>query len=404
MQLCKIYEIIDNTTNMAAGDTSSGRPSWETFVQCANSICDVFKVSSFYENQLRALYNFICGEDVFVNLPTGYGKSLIYQMAPLVHSWMHKNISKFCWKKDPILLIISPSTTLMQDQVNMLTSLGLKAAFVTSDQQPNITKEIEAGKFMFVFISPESTLESFRYIFESDMYKTNLIGIAVDEVHCVAQWGTSNNNKKKSAFRSWYSRLNEIRSMVNDLPFIALTATATEQTKQKIFEILEFETPVQICECPNKANIRYSAQKIDNSEPIIENFKSVINELIKKGKDSTRRIIYCQTVKQCSHLFRMFELELESHLCYGEVAPCNRLVEMMHSGSPSTVKSHVLDQFGDSAKHLRILIATIAYGMGLDCKGVTQVIHFCPSQKIESYMQESGRCRRKGEQSDALLL
>jgi ATP-dependent DNA helicase RecQ len=192
--------------------------------------------------------------------------------------------------------------------------------------------------------------------------------------------------------------------MVNDLPFMALTATATEQTKQRIFELLEFETPSEIWECPNKANIRYSVQKLDNSVPIIENFKSVINEIIEKGKNSTRRIIYCQTVKQCSHLFRMFELELESHLYVGEVTPGNRLIEMLHSGSPSTVKAHVLDQFGDSTKHLRILIATIAYGMGIDCKGVTQVIHFGPSQTIESYMQESGRCGRKGEQSDALLL
>ena len=226
--------------------------------------------SSFYESQLRALYNFICGEDVFVNLPTGYGKSLIYQMAPLIHSWMHKNVSRTRWKKYPILLIISPLTTLMQDQVNMLSSLGLKAAFISCDQQPEITQEIEAGKFMFVFVSPESTLESFCYIFDSDIYSNNLIGIAVDEVHCVTQWGISNNNKKRSTFRSWYSRLNEIRSMVNDLPFMALTATATEQTKQRIFELLEFETPSEIWECPNKANIRYSVQKLDNSVPIIK--------------------------------------------------------------------------------------------------------------------------------------
>ena len=153
----------------------------------------------------------------------------------------------------------------MQDQVNMLSSLGLKAAFIRCDQQPEITQEIEAGKFMFVFVSPESTLESFCYIFDSDIHSNNLIGIAVDEVHCVTQWGISNNNKKRSTFRSWYSRLNEIRSMVNDLPFMALTATATEQTKQRIFELLEFETPSEIWECPNKANIRYSVQKLDNS-------------------------------------------------------------------------------------------------------------------------------------------
>ena len=89
MQHYKLY--CTKITNMAAGDTK--RLSWEIFMQCANSLHGIFKVSSFYESLLRALYNFICGEDVFVNLPTGYGKSLIYQMAPLIHSWMHKNVS-----------------------------------------------------------------------------------------------------------------------------------------------------------------------------------------------------------------------------------------------------------------------------------------------------------------------
>lgn len=100
----------------------------------------------------------------------------------------------------------------------------------------------------------------------------------------------------------------------------------------------------------------------------------------------------------------MFELELGTSLYDGERSPKNRLVEMMHSGSPVSVKNHVLDQFGDNSKSLRILIATIAYGMGVNCKGVTRVIHFGPSKSIEAYMQESGRCGRNGEQSDALLL
>ena len=391
--------------NMAACDVSLSRPSMEVFRQCVQTICPMFRVSPLHESQIQALYSFINGEDVFVNLPTGYGKSLIFQMAPLVHGWMHENVST-CWKKDPIILIISPLLELMQDQVRKLTSLNFKAAFVGAEQEPAVLRGIEEGEFTFVFISPESTLasERWRKVLESDVYQRNLIGIAVDEVHCVIEWGTSGSNKDRSAFRRWYSRLNEIRSIVTEVPFVALTATATKKSKERIFELLEFESPKEISESPNKQNVRYSVRKLDSSIPLLENFRSLIKELKEKGKNSTRTIIYCQTVKQCSHLFRMFELELVASLYAGERNPRNRLVDMMHSGTPSSVKDNVLDQFADQTKCLWVLIATIAYGMGVNCKGVTRVIHFGPSKSIEAYMQESGRCGRNGEQNDALLM
>ena len=136
----------------------------------------------------------------------------------------------------------------------------------------------------------------------------------------------------------------------------------------------------------------------------MENFRCLVNELKLKGTDTTRSIIYCQTVKQCALLFRMFELELGLSMYDGEVDPRNRLGQMMHFGSPESVKSHVLEQFADSSKCVRILIATIAYGMGVNCKGVQRVIHFGTSKSIDPYLQESGQCGRDGEQSDAILL
>ena len=390
---------------MAATEENLSRPSLETFRLCVQSVCPMFNVSSLKESQFQALYSFICGEEVFVNLPTGSGKSLIFQMAPLVHMRMHENVSAIHWKKNPVIIIISPLLALMQDQVKKLSSLGFKAAFVGPEQDPKILQDIERGTFTFVYLSPESALttERWRNTLESEIYQESLIGVAVDEVHCVTEWGTSSNNKNRSAFRVWYSRLNEIKSLV-DVPFIALTATATQKTKDKIFDLLELRNPNQIVESPNKRNVRYTVQKLDKSLPIVENFRCLVNELKSKGKGTTRSIIYCQTVKQCAHLFRMFELELGLSMYDGEVNPQNRLVQMMHSGSPESVKSHVLEQFADSGKCLRILIATIAYGMGVNCKGVQRVIHFGPSKSIDAYLQESGRCGRDGKQSDAILL
>ena len=115
-------EIITRS-NMVACSDSLPRPSWERFCQCVQSVCKVFNVSTLRERQLQALYSFVKGEDVFVNLPTGYGKSLIFQMAPLVHMWMHDNVTIGSWKKEPIILIISPLLALMQDQVRKLSSV-----------------------------------------------------------------------------------------------------------------------------------------------------------------------------------------------------------------------------------------------------------------------------------------
>ena len=104
---------------MAANSENSSRPSLESFRLCVQSICPKFNVSSLKESQFQALYSFICGEEVFVNLSTGSGKSLILQLAPLVHTWMHEHVSAIHWKKDPVIIIISPLLALMQDQQSM---------------------------------------------------------------------------------------------------------------------------------------------------------------------------------------------------------------------------------------------------------------------------------------------
>ena len=137
------------------------------------------------------------------------------------------------------------------------------------------------------------------------------------------------------------------------------------KTKDQVYELLEFGSPKEIVESPNQFNVRYSVQKLENSLLIVENFRRLINELLNKGKESVRTIIYCQTIKQCSHIFRMFELELGPSFFCGEKKPRNRLVEMMHSGSPVSVKDHVLSQFSDDSTCLRVLMATIAYGISL---------------------------------------
>ncbi len=124
-----------------------------------------------------------------------------------------------------------------------------------------------------------------------------------------------------------------------------------------------------------------------------------------KGKDTIRTIIYCQTIVQCSTVYNLLASKLGDTMYLSSDRKLQeRLVEMMHSQTSSNAKDHILQQFSQTDGHLRILVATIVFGMGVNCKGVQRVIHFGPSKTIEAYIQESGRCGREGEESYAILL
>ena len=361
---------------------------------CLNEILPKFNVEALTENQFNALYNFMQGRDVFVNIPTGSGKSLIFHVAPLVEMWMFSHVpDSTSWLKDAIIIVITPLVALMKDQVNRLNNIGLKAVYVGCAESVNRDPEgIDNGESTYVFMSPESSLsnERWRFILENKVYQERLIGIVVDEANCIVDWGTSSSNKKNTAFRIWYSRLNELKSLVGkNVKFLALTATATKKTKRQIFEMLELDNPFEIVADPNRPNITFVVQKMDNSIKLADHFLFLIDELKQKGRETTRTIIYCQTIKQCAILFNIFKTKLGDKLfCDSTSNPRMRLCDMMHSTSPDSVKNHILEQFSDGDGHLRVLFATIAYGMGVNCKNVRRVIHFGPSKSIVIHARE----------------
>ncbi len=228
----------------------------------------------------------------------------------------------------------------------------------------------------------------------------------MDEVHCVTHWGNVSNNKEKTAFRSWYSRLNELKSIVpSSVPLMALTATATRETREKMFDILNMRDPFELVESPYKENITFAVQEMDNTVSLTGHFQWLIDEIKNEKSKCKRTIIYCQTIKQASILFQIFKIGLGEHIYdEGRREPKARYVEMTHSQTPDDVKTHILEQFSYVGGHLRVLVATIAYGMGVNCAGITQIIHFGPSRNVEAYIQEVGRCGRNGKQSYAYLL
>lgn len=186
---------------------------------------------------------------------------------------------------------------------------------------------------------------------------------------------------------------------------LALTATATRDTINTMLEVLMLKLPFVIYESPDKPNIAYSVLYIGKDKSVEHCFKWLSDELIELGTNTTRTIIYCQTIKQCTVIYTTIKAMLGKNLFIGETKDYkNVLLEMLHSCTPDDNKETICTSFQDEASGIRVLVATIAFGMGVDCKGVYRIINFGPSKNIESYIQESGRAGRDGKQSVAYII
>lgn len=211
---------------------------------------------------------------------------------------------------------------------------------------------------------------------------------------------------KKKVFRKWYSNLIELRSLLgSNICFALFTATASRLMELKIFESLGLTPDDFTCVVldPDRKNICYQVQMVPKvSLSIIFDF--VLRDIFEHGDSSTRRLIYCQTRKQCAILYNMFLLKLGSSMYSGGVEhPKKRRVDMFHGGTADSVKSHILEEISKEDSHIRVVICTIAFGMGVNAKGINESIHFGPSKSITSFVQESGRIGREGKPSVSRL-
>ncbi len=314
-----------------------------------------FGYSSFRLEQERIIQSVLQKKDTFVLMPTGGGKSLCYQIPALLF--------------DGLTVVISPLIALMKDQVDALRVNGIAAAFLNSTQghqeQEEILKKITAGELKLLYLAPEN-----NFIRQHSSLTISLI--AIDEAHCISHWGHD--------FRPEYLTLAHLKKKFPQVPVIALTATADKLTRKDIVEKLELNHPVTFISSFNRANIRYTVDVKRNS------FDKLI-DFLEKRKDESG-IIYCLSRASTERLADDLKNIGYQALPY-------------HAGLEKEVRAKHQELF--LRDEVKIMVATIAFGMGIDKSNVRFVVHMDLPKNIESYYQETGRAGRDGLDSEALL-
>ena len=321
---------------------------------------NIFRHTEFRPFQEEIINHVLKGQDALVVLPTGGGKSLCYQLPALMFGG--------------VTVVVSPLISLMQDQVMQLTNLGIRAAFlnhtVENAEYIATMQAVRQGKIKLLYLAPETLMKSEILIMLDDADVTCL---AIDEAHCISQWGHD--------FRPDYRELVSIRERFQSAVCIALTATATPRVQQDIKKLLKFEEGHEFIGSFNRENLFIAV------EPKVESFDQTLAFLHKHRQESG--IIYCQTIKQVESLCRDLTARRISVLPY-------------HAGLDDEIRKQNQDAFikGD----VRVIVATIAFGMGIDKADVRFVLHAGLPKEPESYYQEIGRSGRDGLPADCLLL
>ena len=212
----------------------------------------------------------------------------------------------------------------------------------------------------------------------------------------------------KKPFRKWYGELNEFKCLLDpETNFALFTATSTQQTKMKVIGMLDIDVSetLFIEKKTERKNIRYCVEYVESDKEVIGMFYSIINELIEKKETCSRRFIYTQTRNQCATIYNAFNSDLGNNIYQNcEANPRFRLVDMFHGGTPESIKKHIVAQLAIPDSCLRVVICTVAFGMGVNCSNVNESIHFGAPKSLEAYIQESGRIGRNGSTSISRIL
>jgi ATP-dependent DNA helicase RecQ len=320
-----------------------------------------FGYDSFRMNQQAAIESVLAGKDCVVLMPTGGGKSLCYQIPALI--------------LDGLTVVISPLIALMKDQVDALRANGIKAEFLNSSltgrEQAEVFQRVKNGSTKLLYVAPERLLQS-GDLFIDFLRNIDVALFAVDEAHCISSWGHD--------FRPEYIQLGKLKRLFPGIPVIALTATADRLVRQDIFERLQIPEAELFISSFNRPNIHYRIEPKRNS------YSQLLDYLESRRDESG--IIYCLSRSSTESLAADLRDEGFSVLAY-------------HAGLDKEKRDRHQELFLND--EVKIVVATIAFGMGIDKSNVRFVVHCDLPKNIESYYQETGRAGRDGLESEALL-
>jgi len=310
---------------------------------------------------LATITSVLEGKDTLTIMPTGGGKSLCYQI-PALYS-------------EGVVIVISPLISLMKDQVTGLKEHGIKACFLNSSQsaseKESVKSDIKSGHVNLVYVSPEGILSPGIYRF---LQNFNISLIAIDEAHCVSQWGHE--------FRADYIRLGELKTIFPNVTMLALTATADEKTRGDISLQLGLNSPTIFVDSFDRPNIKY--QILERADEIKQ-----LDQFIKANHSGECGIVYCLSRKKVERVAEKLCQLGHNAVCY-------------HAGLSTEVRERSQDLF--NTEEDLIVVATIAFGMGIDRPDVRFVAHLDLPKSIEGYYQETGRAGRDGRPSNAWMV
>jgi ATP-dependent DNA helicase RecQ len=320
---------------------------------------EVFGYGQFRGNQEVIIGNVLAGKNTFVIMPTGAGKSLCYQLPAIA--------------LPGTAIVISPLIALMKNQVDQLNAVGVNAQFLNSTltkaEITKVKKDTLSGLVKLLYVAPESLTKEENIAF---LQKANISFVAIDEAHCISEWGHD--------FRPEYRKIKTIIDNLGRLPVIALTATATPKVQQDIQKNLQMEEASLFKSSFNRKNLYYEIRpKTDTKKQLIKYIKN------HKGKSG---IVYCLSRKKVEEIAELLNVNDIPTLPY-------------HAGLDPQVRMHNQDAFLN--EEVDVIVATIAFGMGIDKPDVRFVIHYDTPKSLEGYYQETGRAGRDGLEGNCVM-